>query len=365
MNNKLATSILRAGKHEGAKEITVEKGKAGAVIRINNGLDQQSYQLASVNADDLKAQFKRLFGLDERDLAIGRRSKVLLGKKLLSAAISAIPDGDSEKIRIELYADKPEQKTLSSIGMDADAQKLAKRILNKKSGLIIVGSPAGEGSSTTAYSLLGYLADRNLSLAAIADFQEIQIDGASHFHKDKRDFTGQLSKIKKSDYDAILIADASPAELEQAIETASHGKLVIVETKDESTKETINRLPLKSSALRNLPEILICNQRLINNNCPHCAKRYSIKKTELSGIFPDIGRQMKADSVPALLSSGCTHCDYRGFTKRLAAFEIARLDSTNGEPAVSIRPIMVDIFRKLLSGTTSAQEAARIARKMI
>ncbi len=196
MNNKLASSILRAGRYENAKELIIEHGRQGSIIRINNGLDQETFQVSQAGMDDLKAQFKRLFGLDERDLAVGKRAKIRLGRSLISASISAIASGSSEKVRIEFLSAKPEIRPLSRLGLDTAGQKIITDALGRP-GLIVVSSPDGEGSSTTAYSLLARLADQEKSLAAIADFPEISIDGVNHFRKDRRKTKEQLQKIKR------------------------------------------------------------------------------------------------------------------------------------------------------------------------
>lgn len=363
MNNKLASSILRAGRYENAKELVIENGRQGSVIKINNGLDKQSFKLSQAGIDELKAQFKRLFGLDERDLAIGKRSKIKLGKNLISASISAIADKDGEKIRIELLSEKPRTMPISHLGLDNDARKIFREALGQP-GLIIVSSPEGEGSSTTAYSLLSSLVGHERSLAAISDFLEIEIDGVNHLSKNKRNFSEQIRKTKRGDYDAILIGDADGQELLEALDLAKEGRLVIAETKANNAKEVMDILKISKLGLKSLPAILISNQRLIKNNCPACAKRYQLKSSELRDIFPNIGKELDQKGIWALLSSGCSKCDYKGYTKYIGAFELAVLDRKAKPPMLRFRPIMVDIFRKLINGVSSAKEAAKVSSKL-
>lgn len=363
MENKLASSLLRAGRFENAKEVIIEHGRQGSIIKINNGLDQESFRMSQAGLAELKSQLKRLFGLDERDLAIGKRAKIRLGKNLVSACLSAVNSGEGEKIRIEFLSEKPEVRPLSRLGLDSQGQKLFSRALLRP-GLIVISGLAGEGSSTTAYSLLAHLAGHDKAVAALESFPELTIDGVSHLTKDNRKLSEQLRRLKRSDQDAIFIADANQKELLSGLELAKEGHLVIVETKAEGTKPIISALGLEKKTKQNWPEITISWQRLVNNNCRHCAKRYRVNARELANIFPGINTEVGQDDVSALFSAGCPRCSYRGYTKRLAAFELASFDPRPTPPLLKLRPLMVDVFRKFTAGTTSAKEAARLNQSL-
>lgn len=102
----------------------------------------------------------------------------------------------------------------------------------------------------------------------------------------------------------------------------------------------------------------------MDNNCPYCAKKYQLSGEQLKDIFPNIEQEVGRKGIPALLSSGCSRCNYRGYTKRLAAFELAAFQRDSTGPIVNIRPLLVDVFRKLINGSTSAKEAARLSKQL-
>jgi len=126
-----------------------------------------------------------------------------------------------------------------------------------------------------------------------------------------------------------------------------------------------------------LPDILSGNvigmvaQRLVRKLCSHCKQPYQPEPHELRLLGTAAGRQPPT----VYRASGCDVCDFQGYRGRHAIMELVRMDGDldelvarratlreirNAATAKGFRPLADDGLRRVLDGSTSLEEVARV-----
>jgi general secretion pathway protein E/type IV pilus assembly protein PilB len=189
----------------------------------------------------------------------------------------------------------------------------------------------------------------------------------------KLDFANGVRSMMRQDPDVILVGEIRDADTaEMAFRAAMTGHQVYSTLHTNSAIGAIPRL----LDIGILPDIMAGNiigaiaQRLVRTLCPHCKKAYRAEphETRLLGLA--------SDAPPTLYrAGGCEHCEYQGYKGRQAIMELLRLDADLDELiarratmrevkqaalAKGFRPLAEDGLRRVLEGSTSLEEVARV-----
>ncbi len=199
--------------------------------------------------------------------------KLELEGKKIELRISTINTIKGEKLVMRIFPEDPSHKSFYQLGMTQEQIGIFERLLNVKTGMILVVGPTGSGKTTTLYAALNHLKDSTKNYVTIEDPVEYKLDGVTQINVDHKiglDFPTALRSILRQDPDGILIGEIRDKETaEIAVRAALTGHLVLSTLHTEDCRSAILRLMdmgienyLLAGALKG-----IVAQRLVRKSC--------------------------------------------------------------------------------------------------
>lgn len=187
-------------------------------------------------------------------------------------------------------------------------------------------------------------------------------------------FARVLRAMLRQDPDIIMVGEIRDAETAQiAMRAAITGHLVLATLHTNDAVTSAIRLIdmgvegyMVASAIKG-----IIGQRLVRTLCRNC-----LVDTDLEGHERVWLESMHVDTSQTFKkSSGCSHCNYRGFMGRIGVYELLEpntamlenLRQNNSDSFVkealassSYRPLSQAVIELIENGTTSVEEAIRV-----
>jgi type II secretory ATPase GspE/PulE/Tfp pilus assembly ATPase PilB-like protein len=282
MGLKITNNIFNYAAWEEAKRLTVVRRLDGVCLNYDfkNG-DQKSFHLPKKLEEDLFADLRKVLEIAPGELTAERYCKISSKDSRLTFRLAVLPDGDNEKIIINIIDQPVKPWRLSQLGLQMKDLKTLQSAGRARSGLIIIGAPAGNGKSALLYSLLDALNDAKKNLYCLSANPEQEITGISYLPPTEANW----EKILSHDSDIIAIDDLKDTkDLARVLRAAATGRLVIATMTAENPWEILSAIlrsdpPLKLK-LDCLKMILI--QHLADWQQP---KSSSAKERRQIGLF--------------------------------------------------------------------------------
>ena len=239
------------------------------------------------------------------------------GGKTHRFATQMLPSVTGEKAILQVLREThTDPRRLDELGMLGHQLATLKSALKRRSGLIILGGPAGSGLDTTAYASL-LLIDRSArSVATIERVAQGQVPGVHRMEAgDADEKNAMLRALMRTDTDVVYVQDLGGVEsatlaLSAAIE---HQKLVIASLHSSSAAAAVTHFVklgiepwLVGSGIA-----LIQAQRLLRCLCAECREHAVVlgmpSPDEQSGQNPP-------ESFASHRAVGCDACHGLGYT---------------------------------------------------
>ena len=239
------------------------------------------------------------------------------GGKTHRFATQMLPSVTGEKAILQVLRETHmDPRRLDELGMLGHQLATLKSALKRRSGLIILGGPAGSGLDTTAYASL-LLIDRSArSVATIERVSQGQVPGVHRMEAgDADEKNAMLRALMRTDTDVVYVQDLGGVEsatlaLSAAIE---HQKLVIASLHSSSAAAAVTHFVklgiepwLVGSGIA-----LIQAQRLLRCLCAECREHAVVlgmpSPDEQSGQNPP-------ESFASHRAVGCDACHGLGYT---------------------------------------------------
>ncbi|ACA56045.1 general secretion pathway protein E (Type II traffic warden ATPase)(Cholera toxin secretion protein EpsE) [Clostridium botulinum A3 str. Loch Maree] len=243
-------------------------------------------------------------------------------------------------------------------------------MLKKPNGLILVTGPTGSGKSTTLYSMLQYVNNKEKNIITIEEPVEYTIAGINQVNVDyKRELTflKGLKSILRQDPDIIMVGEIRDEETAKvAVRASITGHLVLSTLHTNGALESIIRLLdmkiepyILSDALRG-----IVSQRLVKVICPYCKKAYIPSMEEKNFV------NLKEEFL-LYKGKGCYKCNNTGYMGRSVIYEYINIDKekkdliknivkNNNEENFLENSLKENVNKALIQGRTSFREIQRI-----
>lgn len=318
---KLINNILKKAVEERASDIHIEPFKDNLVIRIR--VDGQLKEIARYSMD-LYPCISSVIKLDssiditEKRLPQDGRVDIVVNNSIIDLRISSIPTVYGEKIVIRILNRDSFLKSKDELGFSEQAIIDIKKIINKKSGILLITGPTGSGKTTTVYSILNDLRDSSKNIMSIEDPVEYKMEGVNQIQVNNKvglTFEEGLRSILRQDPDIIMVGEIRDVETAQiAIRAAITGHLVISTMHTNDAVSSIARLMDMQipTYLINSSLIGVIAQRLVRKVCKYCSHEIIIKDSS-------------QEEVSTKVSKGCSKCN-RGYYGRTAIYEILDID---------------------------------------
>ena len=365
---KVVNSTLYDALKTGASDIHLESTAEGLKVRYR--IDGMLDDVAAVKGEELGEQIiSRIKVMAELDIAERRvpqdgSFRVRSGGRDIDLRVSVMPSvhGEDAVIRIldkQAMVRATGSLTLDVLGMDAEALKTLRGLLEQPYGMLLVTGPTGSGKTTTLYAALSEIDHGHDKIITIEDPVEYQIKGILQIPvNDKKGltFARGLRSILRHDPDKIMVGEIRDRETaEIAVQAALTGHLVLTTVHANNVFDVFSRFTHMhidpyafASALNG-----IWAQRLVRLVCRHCAAPHAATREELETL----GVPATKAKPKLMRGAGCGDCRGTGYRGRKAIAEILRLDEEIREMIVDRKPPRVIRAAARAAGTRTLREA--------
>lgn len=241
MSQKIVTNLLRYAVKSGADrlDINIQPKKITLTSRLAHGGDWK-IDIPKKLEKDFISSLRRLVNLAPNELIDRKYSKIINNNWHLNFRLSIKPWEKGERIIMDFINHPLQLWRLNQLGLSATYLKKIRAFLRRRSGLMVISSPPGQGRSSTLSALLIEINNPNQHICWLSSLDKLpsfSVPGVSYL-------TGAQAKwenLYKHDADLIIADDISEIkDISQAIALANKGKLIIISLVSNSLKETLN-----------------------------------------------------------------------------------------------------------------------------
>ncbi|HUH06207.1 MAG TPA: ATPase, T2SS/T4P/T4SS family, partial [Egibacteraceae bacterium] len=297
----------------------------------------------------------------------------------LDLRLSSLPSMHGEDIVIRLLRKGVEQLGIDEVGLSPEQLGIARSVVERPQGLVLITGPTGSGKTSTLYALLAHLASETRKIITVEDPVEYELPGVNQTQVNERigfTFARALRTVLRQDPDVVMVGEIrDPETAELAMQASLTGHLVL------STLHT-NDAPSAIVRLRDLgiPGYLIASslslvlaQRLVRTVCGGCGRPAtpSAAHLEQAGVAP-----ADAEAADFRAGEGCEACSGTGYVNRRGLFEALKIDAAVRElvanqaaegalrraaRAAGLRGLREDGVAKAMRGITTLEEVLRVS----
>lgn len=377
----LVEKLIRKGCICFASDIHIEPRESSTTIRLRvDGIIKEVVKFPKTVHEAIISRLKILAGLrtDIRHNSQDGRFK-FSGTDI---RLSLVPTYYGEKAVLRILAQTGDKRSFESLGFDKKVEREIHKVLTGTHGMVLVVGPTGSGKTTTLYSMLEVLVDKEISIVTIEDPIEYIIERCTQipiYSKSGFTFAEALRSVVRQDPNVIMVGEMRDTETAKlAVQGALTGHLLLSTLHTTSAAATIPRLLdmgiepyLVASTVR-----VVIAQRLVRCICNSCkvARPISVAEKEYFQYLKLISQKI---SVPDILyeGKGCSACGGKGFSGRFSINELLFVDeeirkliesrasaSVIGRQmsASGAKNILEDGLEKACSGITTLAEIMRV-----
>jgi len=381
---RLLNSILEDAVQVRASDVHIEPDADFLRIRVRvDGVLQEQIIRETRVASALISRLKLIAGLDisEKRLPQDGRFDMRLKGRDIDMRLSTMPLQTGESIVIRLADHSDAASTLEQLGMPLDLLAKFRELITRPNGLVLVTGPTGSGKTTTLYGALNELNTAEKKIITVEDPVEYELPRINQVQvatKIGLDFARVLRATLRQDPDILLVGEIRDKETADiALRASMTGHLVLSTLHTNDAISSANRLIdigvegyLAASAMRG-----IVAQRLVRNNCDHCAVTTKPDPQEYAWLDAIIG-ETRAHEIEFRKGTGCSHCNHTGYHGRIGIFELLEFNEELGNALresdqrafaqlaakqPGYRPLVLSALDIAISGNTSISEVIALS----
>ena len=320
--NYLFQDILQKSLKANASDIHIEPFNDLLKIRIR--VDGKMKEMINLDLDLYPPlasviKYKADMDITEKRLPQDGRIDIKINNVIVDIRISTVPTTYGEKIVLRLLNRDSFLKTKEELGFSRKAINKIHKIINKKTGILLVTGPTGSGKTTTVYSILQDLKNTDKNIMTIENPVEYKMEGINQIQVNKKvglTIEKGLKAILRQDPDIIMVGEIRDIETAKtAVRAAITGHLVISTLHTNDAISSIARLIDMEIPpyLLNASLIGVISQRLVRKVCSNCSNEIVVKQND-------------GKSISTAIPIGCEECRYTGYEGRTVAYEILVID---------------------------------------
>ncbi len=312
-----------------ASDIHIECSDIEVSIRFRiDGILYKVKQFSKKHQIPLIETIKKIAHMDSTVNQLPQSGKLImkLQDNKYQMNIITFPSINGESVSVKIINVNEFLKDLSELGLSKEQYTELKLALDQR-GMIIISGPLMNGTITTEYAIVKYLAESNRKVYTLEapiqqkleNVNQAEINPSAGF-----DYLTGINSLSLSDPDCIYLSDIPNLEVAiQALKIASNA-LIIADFNSSSCGQVI-------TALREMgvPNVLlassisyIINQRLARKICDKCKEITHMS----SNILLHMGFTKKeAENLKVYQGKGCDACNQIGYNGRIALFETLKL----------------------------------------
>ncbi len=381
----LVDNLIEHAHAARASDIHIDPSVDRVEIRFRvDGVLQDAHNFPLTIHHEVISRIKILCGLrtDEHQAAQDGRFRIeLRSKKPIDVRVSIVPVSHGENAVLRLLSDEEQVFTLKNLGFTEENCTKILEAMSKPYGMILATGPTGSGKTTTLYTLMKMLNSKESSILTIEDPVEYSIPGINQIQVNPRTgltFAQGLRSMLRQDPNIIMVGeirDAETAGLAVNVSLTGHLVFSTLHTNDAAT--TLPRLldmKVEPYLIASTVNIAI-GQRLLRRLCDSCKEEKTLTAAEAESLDGYVPKKLLTAGKTICTSVGCSECRGTGYRGRIGIQEvlvvtqplreaILRHASAGEIREIAIQegmtPIVIDGFRKVLSGETTVEEVLRM-----
>lgn len=374
-----------------ARASLIDLTPAGQAFRVTqqvDGLSAEREPLARTDGESVLFYLKKLAGMNVEERRKPQRGKlsVAIGDHKFDAMLRSHGSTAGERLTIRLVGDEKRFK-VPDLGFTAPQLDAMQRILQAKTGLVLVTSTPGNGLTTTIYSITRSH-DAFLQNIQMLEYErELDIENVTQrTHEPTPEFTfaDDVLKITRADPDVVVLPEVR--DRNTAVTAAQAAAAKVKFFIGLHATDVLDALR-KWLALVGDPKIVgrgqlaVINQRLIRKLCNACKAAYKPDPGMLRKINMPPDRVLHRPPEPQYDKHGnpiiCQGCGGTGYVGRTAVFTILEVDDglrqilVSGGAVNEIQAYLSKVpglnlqqqaLQKVFDGVTSIEEVVRVTR---
>ena len=366
----------------GASDLHIEPWENSIAVRARvNGVLTEVAHLPLDLLDKISMRFKVMANLVTYQAGLPQDGTAVGGPELegVQLRVSIFPTTRGEKIVVRLFDPRDRRFDLATLRFEDSTLQGLLRVLKRTSGLLLFTGPTGSGKTSTMYSALCYIMQRDgtsVSISTVEDPVEFNLPMVSQTQiNPAQDFTyaKALRSIMRQDPQVIMVGEIRDAETAAiAVQAGLTGHLVISTIHAGVSAGAFTRLinmeiepfMLASSILA------VMGLRLVRSNCPNCSQPYEPPASHLK-VVPEalLGEAQFSRGV------GCDQCNQTGYSGRFPVSELLTATEPFREAVLKkvptsaleeiavqegMRTLWQNGLHRAITGQTSLEEIIRV-----
>lgn len=314
----------------------------------------------------------------EKRLPQDGRIQIRVAGKEVDLRVSSVPSNHGESIVMRILDKTSLMLGLPELGFLSDDQDTFDKLIRLPDGIILVTGPTGSGKTTTLYGCLNTINTPDRKIITVEDPVEYELPGINQVMV-KTDigmtFAAALRAMMRQAPNVIMVGEIRDQETASiAIQAALTGHLVFSTLHTNDAPGAVARLAdigiqrfLIASSVR-----AIVAQRLVRKLCPQCKTPAALSDREMRVLNLDAKQVAESEIMGP---EGCDVCRNMGYKGRMGIFEVFKVDDEvrhlinenltspqlrRRARELGMRTLREDGIRKILSGSTSAEEVLRV-----
>ena len=378
----LVNCLVQDASRLGASDLHIEPWENAIAVRARvNGVLIEVVHLPLELLDKISMRFKVRANLVTYQAGLPQDGTAIGGAELdgVQLRVSIFPTTRGEKIVVRLFDPRDRRFELSELGFEDSTLQGLMRVLKRTSGLLLFTGPTGSGKTSTMYSALCHVMQRDgssVSISTVEDPVEFNLPMVSQTQVNPaQEFTYAvaLKSIMRQDPQVIMVGEIRDAETAAiAVQAGLTGHLVISTIHSGVSAGAFTRLinmeiepfMLASSVLG------VMGLRLVRRVCDHCAQRYEPPPSQLKVVPEEL-----VSRAEFRRGAGCEQCNQTGFSGRLPVSELLVVDEPFREAVLKkvptsaleeiaiqqgLRTLWQSGLARAIAGQTTLEEVIRV-----
>jgi type II secretory ATPase GspE/PulE/Tfp pilus assembly ATPase PilB-like protein len=341
-----------------ASDLHIEPWENSIAVRARvNGVLTEVAHLPLDLMEKISMRFKVMANLVTYQAGTPQDGTAVGGPELegVQLRISIFPTTRGEKIVVRLFDPRDRRFDLNTLGFEETTQHGLLKLLTRTSGLLLFTGPTGSGKTSTMYSSLCHVIQRDgssVSISTVEDPVEFNLPMVSQTQiNPAQEFTYAvaLKSIMRQDPQVIMVGEIRDSETAAiAVQAGLTGHLVISTIHSGVSAGAFTRLiNMEIEPFMLASSILgVMGLRLMRCNCPNCSQPYEPTPSQLKVVPEAFLPQAQFRK-----GAGCEQCNQTGYSGRVPVSELL----------VVTEPFREAVLKKV---PTSALEEIAIAQGM-
>ena len=303
-------------------------------------------------------------------------------EKEIELRLSTMPTAFGEKMVMRIFDPEVMRRSFRDMGFESSEHEQWQKLIQNRSGILLVTGPTGSGKTSTLYTTMRQLATQETNVATVEDPIEMVVDEFNQSQIQPQiefDFAAGIRTLMRQDPDIIMVGEIRDLETaEMAAQAALTGHLVLSTLHTNDAITAVTRLldiglpaHLVRATLRG-----VMAQRLTRKLCYSCRQPVEPDARAWSDLIsPYTANLPKKMYQP----KGCLECRNTGYFGREGIYEIVEvtpaLSALISEDAnlANLRKqafkdgtqtLRMSGARKIASGKTTVSEVLRVTPAM-